>query len=100
MTRLGVFVLGLLWKKLIIFKPLTKLICLPVMMRPTYCKIPLHTNPYDEKDAGTECDPVARVVDQRPDVVVGEEEVVGEGKVISHNLQHGKYDMQTAIVKG
>ena len=96
MTRLGVFVLGLPWKNLIIFKPQTKLICLPVMMRPTYSQIPLHADPYDEEDAGTECDPVARVVDQWPDVVVGEEEVVGEWKVISHNLQHCKYDMQTA----
>ena len=63
MTRLGVFVLGLPWKNLIFFKPQTKLLCLPVMMRPTYSKIPLHTDPYDEEDAGTECDPVARVVD-------------------------------------
>ena len=95
MTRLGVFFLGLPWKDQIFFNPQTKLLCLPVMMRPTYSQIPLHAHPYDEKDAGTECDPVARVVDQRPDVVVGKEEVVGEGKVISYNLQHGKYDMQT-----
>ena len=93
MTRLGVFVLGLPWKNLIIFNPQTKPIYLPVMMRPTYSQIPLHTHPYDEKDAGTECDPVARVVDQWPDVVVGEEEAIGEGKVISHNFQHCENDM-------
>ena len=63
MTRLGVFVLGLPWKDQIFFDPQTKLLCLPVMMRPTYSKIPLHPNPDDEKDAGTECDPVARVMD-------------------------------------
>ena len=97
MTRLGVFVLGLPLKDQIFFNPQTKLLCLPVMMRPTYSQIPFHTNPNDEEDAGTECDPVARVVDQRPDMVVREEEVVGEGKVVPDNLQHGKYDMQATI---
>ena len=97
MIRLDVFVPELPYIFQINHNLQTNLICLPVVMRPTYCKIPLHTDPNDEKDAGTECDPVAWVVDQWPDVVVGEEEVVGEGKVISHNFQHCKYDMQAAI---
>ena len=63
MTRLCVFVIELPWKNLIIFKPQTKLIYIPVMMWLTYSKIPLHADPNDEEDAGTECDPVARVVD-------------------------------------